>query len=144
MESEKSEVKGRQKKRILLVEDDADLLDFLMEKLQGSGYEVITASDGLQGWEKATQEELDLIVTDIAMPRMNGYTMLQMIREKKSLKKTPVIIISGVKEEYGRKDSWQGQFDINHFLLKPFEPEELLNKIDELLCNDDVQEDSAA
>ena len=144
MESEKSEIKGRQKKRILLVEDDADLLDLLVEKLQGSGYEVITASNGLQGWEKAAQEELDLIVTDIAMPRMNGYTMLQMIREKKSLKKTPVIIMSGVKEEYERKDSWRGQFDIGHFLLKPFEPEELLNKIDELLCNDNVQEDSAA
>ena len=66
----------KRKKKILVVDDEADILDVIKLTLEPNGYEVVTASDGEGGLEKAKSKKPDLIILDILMPKMDGYTFL--------------------------------------------------------------------
>ncbi len=81
-------------KRILVVEDEIDMLEMLAILLEAEGYEVITAENGRVGLEKATQTRLDLIITDVMMPFMSGDQMLAEIQKSAELRSIPVIIMS--------------------------------------------------
>ena len=81
------------KKTILIVEDELYLSKVLQKELLSSGYNVVVAKDGEEGLKKASKKGLDLILLDIAMPKMDGITMLKHLREDKNIK-TPVIILT--------------------------------------------------
>ena len=125
--------KGRltQKKRILIVEDQAIISNMLKMRLEANNYEVITASDGQEGLEKAQKENPSLIILDIMLPKMNGYKVCQLLKADPKYKTIPIIISSGRTPQEIRKVGKEVGADA--FVSKPFEAEELLSKMKELL-----------
>jgi len=111
--------------RILLVDDEVRVLNFLRSKLKGAGYEVLTASNGQDALEEAQAQEPDLIVLDIVMPRMDGFDTLKELRRFSSV---PVIILSARRDDTDKiKGLGLGADD---YLAKPFNPDELVARIE--------------
>ena len=119
------------KKRILVVEDEASVIKILTRRLEASGYEVLAAFDGAEGLDKALSEKPDLIVSDIMMPKMDGYTFIKKLRADPSGLHIPVIILTA-KDKMQDLFLFQGVQDCD-YLVKPFESEELLDRIAKLL-----------
>ncbi len=111
--------------RILVVDDEERIVNFLTSKLKASGYEVLTASDGVKGLEQAQAQEPDLIVLDLLMPKMNG---LEMLKELRSFSAVPVIILTAKGEDADRIKGLQ--LGADDYLPKPFNPDELVARIE--------------
>jgi DNA-binding response OmpR family regulator len=111
--------------RILVVDDEERILNFLRSKLRASGYEVLTAGNGLEALEQAQAQEPDLIVLDLLMPKMDGFETL---KELRSFSAVPVIILSARGTDVDRiKGLGLGADD---YLPKPFNPDELVARIE--------------
>lgn len=115
--------------RVLVVDDDADIRDLVALKLQASGLVVDTASDGLIGFEKASQESFDAIVLDVMMPGMSGIDVLQAMRSAGN--KTPVILLTAKTQEYDVEAGFNA--GANDYVSKPFSPRELLARVNALI-----------
>jgi len=111
--------------RILVVEDEQRILNFLSSKLKASGYEVLTASNGLEGLEQAQAQEPHLIVLDLLMPKMDG---LEMLKELRSFSAVPVIILTAKGADADRIKGLQ--LGADDYLPKPFNPDELVARIE--------------
>ncbi len=115
-------------KKILVVDDEPRMVQFISMNLKLEGYSVSTASDGYQALEKVTREMPDLVVLDIMMPDMDGFETLKKIRE---ISAVPVIFLS-VKGEPA--DRIKGlDLGADDYLVKPFEPLELVSRIKAVL-----------
>jgi DNA-binding response OmpR family regulator len=115
--------------KILLIDDDPDIVRLMELRLQHAGYRVVTAYDGASALEKIRQEKPALMLLDVSMPRMDGYTLLRMLRREEGLKDLPVIVLTAkqrLKELFDLED-------IAGFFVKPYQPEALLDKIREIL-----------
>lgn len=111
--------------RILAVDDDERILNFLRSKLRASGYEVLTAHNGLEALARVREQEPDLIVLDVMMPGMDGF---QALRELRAFSGAPVIILSGRNADADKiKGLGLGADD---YLPKPFNPDELIARIE--------------
>jgi len=111
--------------RILVVDDEKRILNFLNSKLRASGYDVLTANDGFEALEQAQAQEPDLILLDILMPRMDGFETLKRLRTFSS---TPVIILSAKGADI---DKIRGLgLGADDYLPKPFNPDELIARIE--------------
>jgi len=111
--------------RILVVDDEERILNFLKSKLIASGYGVLTASNGLEALEQAQAQEPDLVVLDVLMPRMGG---LEVLKELRTFSSVPVIILSARGADADRiKGLSLGADD---YLSKPFNPDELVARIE--------------
>jgi len=119
------------KKRILIVEDQAIIIDMLRMRLEANNYEVITASDGQEGFEKAHKENPNLIILDVMLPKMNGYKVCQLLKSDPKYAKIPILISSGRTPQEVRRVGQEVGADA--YVSKPFEAEVLLSKIKELL-----------
>ena len=102
-------------KKILVIDDDADLAKMLRDRLTATGYEVATAGDGRQGLSQIIIFDPDLIILDSLMPVMNGLEFMEKYRENKSLHKIPVIVISARE---GVRDFFK-DLPIYDFMVKP-------------------------
>ena len=111
--------------RILVVDDEERILNFLSSKLKASGYEVLKASNGLEGLEQAQAQEPDLIVLDLLMPKMDG---LEMLKELRSFSMVPVIILTAKGADADRIKGLQ--LGADDYLPKPFNPDELVARIE--------------
>jgi DNA-binding response OmpR family regulator len=111
--------------RILIVDDEERIVHFLSSKLKASGYEVLTASDGVKGLEQVRAQEPDLIVLDLLMPRMSG---LEMLKELRSFSTVPVIVLSAKGADADRIKGLQ--LGADDYLPKPFNPDELVARIE--------------
>ena len=118
-------------KRILVIEDEEKILTLVTARLEQNGYQVVVTSDGLEGLEKAEKERPDLILVDVSMPRMNGYQMVQLLRQYESFRETPIVVITASREP--DEAAWREQVGVDQFILKPFEAKELLAKVSEAL-----------
>ena len=115
--------------KILVVEDDGDVVEMLKLRLEASGYDVLAAANGTEGLEKARREHPDLIVCDITMPVMDGFSFVRGLHEKPATRKIPVIVLTG-------KDKMQDIFQfegVRDYLVKPCRASELLSKIQQYL-----------
>jgi two-component system KDP operon response regulator KdpE len=111
--------------RILVVDDEKRILNFLRTKLKASGYEVLTAVDGFEALEQVQAQEPDLILLDVLMPRMDGFETLKRLR---SFCSTPVIVLSAKGSDVDKiKGLGLGADD---YLPKPFNPDELIARIE--------------
>ena len=119
------------KKRILIVEDQAAIINMLRMRLEANNYAVITAGDGQTGLEKAHKENPDLIILDVMLPKMNGYKVCQLLKADQKYNTIPIIISSGRTPQEIRKIGQEVGADA--YVSKPFEAETLLAKIKELL-----------
>ena len=111
-------------KRILVVDDERQIIRMLRASLQSSGYEVLTASNGIEGMEKFESGRPDLIVTDLAMPEMNGLELTQAVRR---LERTPIIVLSVRDTDVMKVKALDEGAD--DYLTKPFSMPELLARI---------------
>ena len=88
------------KKRILVVDDEADIVEFLTQLLEDNGYEVVAAYDGVQGMEMVKKSQPDLILLDLQMPEETGTGLYRKLHNKKEYKDIPVIVLSGLAGSY--------------------------------------------
>lgn len=117
--------------RILVVDDELVFIELVGKILKNKGYEVIVACDGQEGLEKAKNGGPDLIILDVMMPKMDGYTMLKEVRKTEKIKDIPVILCTG-KAQKDYVEMSQG-IGVDAYLTKPVEPSVFLAKIEELL-----------
>jgi len=113
--------------RLLLVDDEPGLRTAVQAYLQDEGFEVTTAVDGEEGWEKAQKMMPDLIISDVMMPRCDGYALLKRIREDERLGGTPVIFLSAKGMTVDRTQGYQAGVD--DYIPKPFDPDELIARV---------------
>lgn len=118
-----------QKTKLLLVDDEKDLLAELKPLLERSGYTVNTALDGHEGLEKLASWEPDLVILDVMMPHLDGRTFLRQVRERQNW--TPIILLTKVGSTTDRALSLQEGAD--DYINKPFDPFELLARIHAVL-----------
>ena len=111
-------------KRILVVDDELQITRMLRAALQSSGYEVMLANDGLEGFERFQQDRPDLIITDLAMPEMNGVELTQAVRRTSE---TPVIVLS-VRDSEALKIRALDE-GADDYMTKPFSMPELLARV---------------
>ena len=116
------------KKKILIVDDEDDILHFLELVLREKGYEVATASGGHEALTKAQLERPDLVLLDIMMPQMDGWEVLKLLRVDEGTSQIPVAMLSARTEAKDRVQGLQeGAID---YICKPFSLQELLGKIE--------------
>ncbi|MHC4424857.1 MAG: response regulator [Planctomycetota bacterium] len=119
--------------RILLVDDEPDLVDTIQCRLEANSFDVITACDGQEGLEKAADERPDLILLDTNMPVMNGHEMLEQLRKRPDIKDIPVIMCTALCEP--QDIAAASAYDIADYVTKPFDCTELIEKITNALEN---------
>ena len=88
------------KKKILVIDDEKDIVEFLTQLLEDNGYAVAAAYDGVQGMEMVVQDRPDLILLDLQMPEETGTGLYRKLHNKKEYKQIPVIVISGLAGNY--------------------------------------------
>ncbi len=111
-------------KKILLVDDEPEILEICRDYLKASGYEVLTAKDGAQGLSFARREKPDLVVLDLMLPEMNGLDMCRTIRRESNV---PIIILTARVEE---TDKLIGlELGADDYMTKPFSPRELVARV---------------
>ena len=119
------------KNRILVVEDQAAIVDMVKMRLEANNYEVITAADGQEGLDKARKENPNLIILDIMLPKMDGYKVCKLLKADPRYKKIPIIISTGRTQQELKKLGKEVGADA--YISKPFEAKLLLSKIKILL-----------
>ena len=119
------------KKRILLVDDEPKMLNMVKRRLEANGYEVVTASDGQEGFDKAKAETPDLMILDLMLPKIDGYKICGLLKNDARYSKIPVIMFTARAQEADKKLG--EEMGANAYITKPFEPDALLSKIVELL-----------
>lgn len=119
------------KKRILLVDDEKDLVETVTFRLEAAGYEVIPAYDGSEALEKTRREKPDLIILDLMLPKIDGYKVCRMLKFDEKYKRIPVLMFSARALDEDKKTG--EEVGANAYITKPFEPQTLLGKIKELL-----------
>ncbi|MCM8775120.1 MAG: response regulator [Candidatus Omnitrophica bacterium] len=122
---------GNTAKKILVVDDEINILTMVEARLRGNGYDVITAMDGQEGLAKARSENPDLIILDIMLPKIDGYKVCRMLKFDEQYKHIPIILFSARTQDSDLEIGEQQGADA--YITKPFEQEVLLAKIVELL-----------
>ncbi len=117
--------------KILIVDDEQDILDMLSYNLNQAGYETSTAQDGLEGLKKAKEEHPDLIILDVMMPNMDGIEVCQVLREMPEFKKTLIAFLSARGEDYSQIAGFKSGAD--EYITKPIRPKVLIARIEALL-----------
>ncbi len=117
------------KKKILLIEDEKDMVYALTLQLESSGYEIIAAHDGQEGLKKAQEEMPDLIILDIMLPKKDGYTFFLELKKHRTIKSIPVIVLTA---KPGMKDMFKIE-GVKEYITKPFANTYLLAKIKEII-----------
>jgi DNA-binding response OmpR family regulator len=123
-----------QKKKILIVDDERDIVKALMIRLQGAGYEVVTAFDGAQAIFVAHKEKPDLIILDIRMPAGNGFGVAEKLKHSASTFSIPVIFLTGSPERNSEERAMT--LGARFYIKKPYDPEDLLDAIKRALEKD--------
>jgi len=126
--------------KVLIVDDDMDLVESMANLLEAKGYEVFTASNGQEGVDMAKAERPDLILLDVMMTTKDeGFNVARRLREVEELRGTPVVMVSGVRKEmnlpfgFEPDDTW---LPVKQFLEKPVKPEVLLKAVAEHIRKD--------
>ena len=118
-------------KRILVVDDDPNILELLQLRLEANGYEVSTASNGIAAFAEAKERMPDLIVLDAAMPVMDGYQFVREVRWKTEFKDIPILILTARTHTKYLFET----IGIANFLSKPLDPKKLLGMVSECIKN---------
>ena len=117
--------------KILAVDDSASMRQMVSFTLQGAGYEVVEASDGQDALNKAKQNQVDLVLSDVNMPVMDGISLIKQLRTLPSYKFTPILMLT--TESAADKKSEGKAAGATGWIVKPFNPDQLLNTIKKVL-----------
>ncbi len=114
-------------KRVLTVDDSASTRAMVSHTLRRAGYEVVEAGDGVEGLERATEQHIDLVVTDQNMPRMDGLTLIKSLRQMPTYREAPILVLTSEPGDdlktRGRKAGATG------WMVKPVDPQRLLTLV---------------
>jgi CheY-like chemotaxis protein len=113
--------------RILVVEDDQDLLRIMTRVLTKAGYDVVEASGGEDALAKIQTEKFDLVLTDLAMPKVSGVTVIEAIRKNPDTRRTPILAVTA--HWLDRISQSAEAVGCSGFIAKPFTTEELLYQV---------------
>ena len=119
--------------RILVVDDESDIVSTIEYRLKFCKFDVITASNGKEGLEKAANEKPDLILLDINMPVMDGHETLERLKNHPDLRDIPVIMLTAYSDK--RDIAKAAEFGIADYVTKPFDFTDLMEKISTALEN---------
>ena len=124
--------------KILVVDDDPDIRDALTMILEAKGYEVVTAEDGVEGLANIKAIEPDLLILDLLMPKMDGFTVCKELQDPRwsKFKKMPVLILTSVREEASRRryELETGlELNVDDYVEKPLAPDVLLERVEKLI-----------
>jgi DNA-binding NarL/FixJ family response regulator len=122
---------GKDRKRLLLIDDDPNLILLVKDYLEFRGYEVVTAENGKEAIHLLTQDLPDLIICDIMMPEMDGYATIEHIRQDRRTNWIPVLFLSAKGQSQDRIKGLNLGADV--YMVKPFEPEELVAQVESSL-----------
>ncbi len=126
--------------KILVVDDEEDILEFLSYNLRAEGYDVIVADNGILAIELAKQEQPSLIILDVQMPDMDGITTCEKIREIPSLKETVVTFLTARSEDYSQIAGFEAGAD--DYITKPIRPKVLVSRVKALLKRRGITQDT--
>lgn len=115
------------KKKILIVDDEPDIVKALMIRLESSGYEVIAAFDWIQGISMANKEMPDLVILDIRMPSGNGFSVVEQLKQSDRTDQIPIIFLTGSPERNAEERAIG--LGARFYIKKPYDPEELLDAV---------------
>lgn len=116
---------------LLLIDDDPNLILLVQDYLEFRGYQIVTANNGAEGLKALEKDVPDLIICDVMMPEMDGYTFIQNIRKDPKTSWIPVIFLSAKSQIQDRIQGLNQGADV--YLVKPFEPEELVAQVESSL-----------
>ncbi|WP_124640661.1 MULTISPECIES: response regulator transcription factor [Amniculibacterium] len=119
------------RKKILMVDDEQDILEILSYNLEKEGYEVHTAQNGIEGIEKAKEVLPDLILLDVMMPGKDGIETCEELRQIKELQKTLIVFLSARSEEFSQLAGYNA--GANDYIVKIIKPKVLISKVNALL-----------
>ena len=119
------------RKRILLVEDDAEIVELLRFNLKKAGFAVGTASEGVEGLKKARSLLPDLILLDLMLPELDGFAVCEILRRDAGTASIPIIILTAMSSQLARVAGLS--CGANDYFTKPFSTKALLSRIEEIL-----------
>lgn len=124
--------------KILLVDDDPDILDAVSIILQTQGHQIVTARDGIEALATLKAEKPDLMILDLLMPKMDGFALCKELKDPRWAKYAdiPIIILTSVREEASRRryELETGmELDVDDYVEKPIAPATLLQRVEKLL-----------
>lgn len=114
--------------KVLVVDDEAKIRNVIKEYAEFEGYEITEASDGMEAIAKCKAEDYDIIIMDVMMPKLDGFSS---IKEIKKIKDIPVIMLSARGEEYDKLFGFE--IGIDDYVVKPFSPKELMARINAVI-----------
>ena len=124
------------RKKILIVDDDPDQREMIHSSLKEAGFEISTATNGVEGLEKARSESPDLIILDVMMPKMDGFAVCVTLREDAATASIPILMLTGLCSYISQLTGFES--GATDYLVKPFESEQLVSKVEALLCQPSV------
>jgi DNA-binding response OmpR family regulator len=116
---------------VLVADDDRDILELVAFRLERAGYDVVTANDGAEALEVATDRGPALAVLDVMMPRLDGYEVTRRLRESSETERIPVILLTARVQESDVQRGFDAGAD--DYLKKPFSPQELRARVQAVL-----------
>lgn len=119
------------KKRILIVDDERDIVETIQFRLEVEGFECLVAYDGEEAFLKAKRENPDLILLDIMLPKINGYQMCRLLKSEQEYSHIPIIMLTAKTQESDK--FWGKESGADDYVTKPFEMEKLVQIIHEYL-----------
>jgi DNA-binding response OmpR family regulator len=124
--------------KILVVDDDPDILDAVAMILESQGYSVVTARDGIEGLATLKAENPDLMILDLMMPKMDGFGVCKELQDPRwaKYKDIPILILTSVREEASRRryELETGlELDVDDYVEKPMSPDVLLARVSTLI-----------
>jgi DNA-binding response OmpR family regulator len=117
-------------KRILLVDDDREIVEALRAALEAQGYEILVARDGNQGLAMTEREDPDLVILDMMMPKRSGFLVLEKLRRTR---RVPIRVIMITANEGSRHKAYAEMLGVDDYIRKPFPMDRLLDSVDRLL-----------
>jgi DNA-binding response OmpR family regulator len=124
--------KGGAGKRVLLVDDDTEIIESMRTVLESRGYDVLTARDGNQGLVMAESQNPDLVVLDMMMPKRSGFLVLEKLRRSRPV---PMRVIMITANEGSRHKAYAEMLGVDDYIRKPFAMDRLLESVDRLLAS---------
>lgn len=118
-------------KKILLTDDEANIVRVVTARLKAHGYEVIAAADGEEALQLARREKPDLLLLDILLPRLDGFKVCQQLKADASWKQVPIVLFSAKTQDIDRQIGLESGADA--YISKPFQPDLLIQTIQDLL-----------
>jgi DNA-binding response OmpR family regulator len=120
----------QKKKRILLVDDDPEIIESLRYALESKGYDILVARDGNQGLAMAEREDPDLVILDMMMPKRSGFLVLEKLRRTRPV---PVRVIMITANEGSRHKAYAEMLGVDDYIRKPFAMDRLVESVARLL-----------